>query len=126
MLNPEAPKEIWSRAQRMNADDNLDCFFEGQDHIYEAVLDELRAGGKYGHWMWFIFPQVKGLGNSGTAEKYAITSLEEAKAYLQHPVLGSRLRECTQLVIKVGGSNAMASARVVKKLVRPLRRYAHR
>ena len=82
---------------------HLHRFLEAQDHVYEAVLDELRAGEKRGHWMWYIFPQLKGLGHSGTAQKFAITSLEEATAYLQHPVLGPRLRECTQLVINVDG-----------------------
>jgi uncharacterized protein (DUF1810 family) len=90
----------------MNDDCHLHRFLEAQDHVYEAVLDELRAGEKHGHWMWYIFPQIKGLGHSGTAEKFAITSLEEAKAYLRHPVLGPRLRECTQLVINVGGHSA--------------------
>lgn len=84
----------------------LQRFLEAQDHVYDAVIDELRAGRKSSHWMWFIFPQIKGLGRSGTAQQFAITSLEEAKAYLQHPVLGSRLRECTQLVINVGGRSA--------------------
>jgi uncharacterized protein (DUF1810 family) len=87
-------------------DYNLHRFLEAQDHIYGAVLDELRAGRKSSHWMWFIFPQIAGLGRSGTAQKFAITSLEEAKAYLQHPVLGARLRECTQLVLNVDGRTA--------------------
>jgi uncharacterized protein (DUF1810 family) len=85
---------------------NLQRFLRAQDHVYDAVLDELRAGGKSSHWMWFIFPQITGLGRSGTAQTFAIASLDEAKAYLQHPVLGSRLRECTQLVINVDGRSA--------------------
>ena len=85
---------------------NLQRFLDAQDHVYDAVLGELRAGRKSSHWMWFIFPQVEGLGLSGTAQKFAITSLEEAKAYLQHPVLGPRLRECTQLVLNVDGRSA--------------------
>ena len=85
---------------------NLQRFLDAQDHVYETVLDELRAGRKSSHWMWFIFPQTKGLGHSGTAQMFAITTLEEAKAYLQHPVLGSRLRECTQLVLNVDGYTA--------------------
>jgi uncharacterized protein (DUF1810 family) len=98
--------EIGVWAQPMNDDCHLHRFLEAQDHVYEAVLDELRAGKKHGHWMWYIFPQIRGLGHSGPALKFAITSLEEAKAYLQHPVLGPRLRECSQLVINVEGHNA--------------------
>ena len=90
----------------MNEDYNLQRFVEAQDKVYEAVLDELRVGQKCGHWMWYIFPQVKGLGRSGMAQKFAITSQKEAEAYLEHPVLGSRLRECTQLVINVEGCSA--------------------
>jgi uncharacterized protein (DUF1810 family) len=87
----------------MTDDSQLHRFLEVQDHVYDAVLGELRAGRKSSHWMWYIFPQLKGLGHSGTAQKFAIASLEEAKAYLQHPVLGPRLRECTQHVINVDG-----------------------
>jgi uncharacterized protein (DUF1810 family) len=90
----------------MTDEHNLQRFLEAQDHVYDAVLDELRAGRKSSHWMWFIFPQIAGLGHSGTAQRFAMTSLEEAKAYLQHPVLGSRLRECTQLVLNVEGRSA--------------------
>ncbi len=90
----------------MTDDYNLQRFLEAQDHIYGAVLDELRAGRKSSHWMWYIFPQITGLGRSRMAQTFAITSLEEAKAYLQHPVLGSRLRECTQLVLDVNGRSA--------------------
>lgn len=90
----------------MTDDYNLQRFLDAQSHAYDAVLGELRAGRKSSHWMWFIFPQVKGLGHSGTAQKFAINSLEEAKAYLQHPVLGPRLGECTQLVLDVNGRSA--------------------
>ena len=90
----------------MTDDYNLQRFLDAQDHVYGAVLDELRAGRKSSHWMWFIFPQVTGLGYSGAAQKFAMTSLEEAKAYLQHPVLGQRLRECTQFVLNVDGRSA--------------------
>ena len=85
---------------------NLQRFLDAQDHVYGAVLDELRAGRKSGHWMWFIFPQITGLAHSGTAQKFAMASLDEAKAYLQHPILGPRLRECTQLVLNVEGRSA--------------------
>ena len=74
--------------------------------MYDTVLAELRAGRKSSHWIWFIFPQTAGLGHSGTAQQFTITSLDEAKAYLQHPILGQRLRECTQLVLNVEGRSA--------------------
>jgi uncharacterized protein (DUF1810 family) len=82
---------------------NLQRFIDAQHPIYGQVRDELQAGQKETHWMWFIFPQIKGLGSSPTAQKYAITSIEEARAYLDHPLLGFRLRECTQLVNAVNG-----------------------
>ncbi|NOS79412.1 MAG: DUF1810 domain-containing protein [Nitrospira sp.] len=85
---------------------NLHRFLDAQEGVYHTVLDELRAGRKSSHWIWFIFPQIAGLGRSGTAQKFAIGSLDEAKAYLQHPVLGPRLRECTQLVLNVDGRSA--------------------
>ena len=67
---------------------NLQRFLDAQGHVYDTVLDELRAGEKSSHWMWFIFPQITGLGHSGMAQKFAMTSLEEAEDYLQHPTLG--------------------------------------
>jgi uncharacterized protein (DUF1810 family) len=79
---------------------NLQRFIDAQDGVYEQVRAELHGGQKRGHWMWFIFPQIKGLGQSALATKFAISSRAEAKAYLNHPVLGSRLRECTRLVLK--------------------------
>jgi uncharacterized protein (DUF1810 family) len=80
---------------------NLQRFVEAQDRVYARVVTELRAGRKTSHWMWFVFPQVSGLGSSPMAQQYAIGSLAEATAYLDHPVLGARLRECTQLVLDV-------------------------
>jgi len=80
---------------------NLQRFIEAQAEIYERVVAELYAGMKRSHWMWFIFPQIAGLGSSPTAMRYAIFSLKEAEAYLEHPVLGPRLRECTQLVNEI-------------------------
>ena len=85
---------------------DLHRFIEAQDQVYASVLDELRAGRKRGHWMWYIFPQIEGLGGSAMAQKYAISSQAEAEAYLEHPILGSRLRECTQLVLAVEGRSA--------------------
>jgi uncharacterized protein (DUF1810 family) len=82
---------------------NLQRFLDAQHPIYGQVRDELLAGQKETHWMWFIFPQIKGLGSSATAQKYAIQGIDEAKAYLNHPLLGFRLRECTQLVNAVNG-----------------------
>jgi uncharacterized protein (DUF1810 family) len=85
---------------------NLHRFLDAQERVYDTVLDELRAGRKSSHWIWFIFPQITGLGHSTTALQFAITSLDEARAYLQHPVLGQRLQECTQLVLDVNGLSA--------------------
>jgi uncharacterized protein (DUF1810 family) len=78
---------------------DLERFVEAQAPVYETVLRELRAGRKTTHWTWFIFPQAKGLGRSAMSERYGIGSLDEARAYLAHPVLGPRLRECTELVL---------------------------
>jgi uncharacterized protein (DUF1810 family) len=72
---------------------DLDRFLMAQEDIYDTALEELRAGRKRSHWIWFIFPQLAGLGSSPTAQHYAIKSLEEAKAYLAHPILGGRLHE---------------------------------
>jgi uncharacterized protein (DUF1810 family) len=74
-------------------------FLEAQNAVYPQVLQELRAGQKRTHWMWFVFPQIAGLGRSPTTQHYAIADLDEAQAYLAHPVLGARLRECTQAVL---------------------------
>ncbi|HEY1731739.1 MAG TPA: DUF1810 domain-containing protein [Terriglobales bacterium] len=82
---------------------HLERFVEAQAPVYEEVLAELRAGRKRSHWIWFIFPQIAGLGRSSTAQFYAIQSLHEAETYLQHPVLGRRIRECTRLVNEVEG-----------------------
>ena len=85
---------------------DLKRFVEAQDGVYARVCEELRAGEKRSHWMWFIFPQIRGLGSSPMTEKFAIGSLEEARAYLEHPVLGGRLRECTSIVNGVEGKTA--------------------
>jgi uncharacterized protein (DUF1810 family) len=81
--------------------DELARFVEAQDGVYAGVLEELRRGQKTGHWMWFIFPQVAGLGHSAMSQRYAISSLDEARAYLAHPILGARLRECAQLAATI-------------------------
>ena len=87
----------------MNSTFDLERFVRAQAHIYGQVAQELAAGDKRTHWMWFVFPQLDGLGFSPTARKYAITGLDEARAYLAHPVLGPRLRECTELVLDIDG-----------------------
>ena len=84
----------------------LQRFVEAQDRVYEQVLRELAAGRKTSHWMWFVFPQVAGLGTSPMAARYAIGSRAEATAYAEHAVLGPRLRECTEAVVGVEGRTA--------------------
>src|SRR5579862_9970498 len=92
--------------QANHPDHQLARFVEAQDPVYAEVCAELQAGRKTSHWMWFIFPQVRGLGHSRMAEVFAIASLQEAAAYLAHPLLGPRLRECTRLVNQVDGRTA--------------------
>jgi uncharacterized protein (DUF1810 family) len=87
----------------MNDPYNLQRFVEAQKPVFEQACAELRAGQKRGHWMWFIFPQLRGLGHSEMAARFAISSRDEAEAYLKHSVLGFRLRECTRLVMLVQG-----------------------
>lgn len=91
----------------MSADPfELRRFILAQDPVMESVRSELRAGRKTSHWMWFVFPQVAGLGSSARSVRYAISSREEARAYLDHPVLGPRLIECVGLVLAVEGRSA--------------------
>jgi uncharacterized protein (DUF1810 family) len=89
---------------------DLERFVAAQDAggTYDQALAELRAGRKTSHWMWFIFPQIAGLGRSGMAQRYAIASLDEARAYLAHPVLGPRLRESAAALLDHSGTNAEA------------------
>jgi uncharacterized protein (DUF1810 family) len=82
---------------------DLKRFVEAQAGVYDQVCAELRAGKKRSHWMWFVFPQIRGLGSSPMAVRYAISGRDEARAYLDHPVLGPRLQECTGLVVDVEG-----------------------
>jgi uncharacterized protein (DUF1810 family) len=89
----------------VNDPHNLQRFVDAQNLVYAQVLSELRRGKKASHWMWFVFPQIAGLGHSSVAMKYAISSREETAAYLEHPTLGPRLRECTRLVNLVEGSS---------------------
>jgi uncharacterized protein (DUF1810 family) len=92
------------------ADDpfNLHRFVDAQAPVYERVLAELKNGRKQSHWMWFIFPQIAGLGHSQMAQRYAISSLREAEAYLKHAILGPRLLECTNLLLQVEDKSARA------------------
>ena len=83
---------------------DLARFVAAQGPVYDNVRDELRAGRKRSHWMWFVFPQIAGLGLSAMSRKFAISGLDEARAYLRHPVLGPRLVECTRLVGESGRS----------------------
>ena len=85
---------------------DLERFMAAQEYVYERVLGELRSGLKTGHWIWFIFPQVAGLGHSDTSRYFAIGSLDEARAYLAHPVLGARLRECARIVLETEARTA--------------------
>lgn len=85
---------------------DLKRFVDAQDRVFTQVLLELHKGEKVGHWMWFVFPQIAGLGRSQTARIFAISSRREAEAYLQHPVLGPRLRECSRAVSRVEGRSA--------------------
>jgi uncharacterized protein (DUF1810 family) len=87
-------------------DHDLDRFVEAQERVYANVLDELRQGRKTSHWMWFVFPQLAALGRSEASRYYAIRSLVEARAYLAHPVLGARLRECARLVADATAGSA--------------------
>lgn len=92
-LSPEGPDPF-----------DLRRFVDAQERVYDTVLDELRGGRKRSHWIWFVFPQLRGLGRSTTAERYGIASGDEARAYLAHPVLGPRLIECTRLVTAIDGA----------------------
>ncbi|MGH1592123.1 DUF1810 domain-containing protein [Methylobacterium phyllosphaerae] len=87
---------------------DLERFVAAQDGVYDRALAELKAGAKRSHWMWFVFPQIAGLGASPMAQRYAIGSLGEAEAYAGHPVLGARLRACTAAVNAVAGRSAHA------------------
>jgi uncharacterized protein (DUF1810 family) len=83
--------------------DGIERFVDAQDRVHDQVVAELRRGRKTSHWMWFVFPQLRGLGRSETARFYGLASADEARAYLAHPVLGPRLRECVALVLDVDG-----------------------
>lgn len=87
---------------------HLQRFVDAQERVYAQVLDELDRGTKTSHWMWFVFPQLRALGRSATAQRYGIASLDEAKAYWRHPTLGPRLGQCTALVLAIDGKDIHA------------------
>ena len=95
-----------TQASDSNDPFNLRRFVDAQAGSYAAVLDELRSGRKRAHWMWYIFPQIDGLGYSPTAKHYAIKSKAEAQGYLEHPVLGARLVECANILLDLEGRSA--------------------
>jgi len=84
---------------------NLERFVSAQEPLYAQALAELQRGHKVSHWMWFVFPQIAGLGSSAMAQRYAVSGLEEARAYLAHPILGVRLRECCEALLGVEGKS---------------------
>jgi uncharacterized protein (DUF1810 family) len=98
MANPHAAR----------ADDPYDLkrFLQAQADDYQQALAEIKSGRKRGHWMWYIFPQIDGLGISATSKHYSIKSVEEAKAYLEHPILGPRLLECVEALLAIEGKSA--------------------
>ena len=95
-------------ANETGADDRFDLnrFVQAQEQVYPQALSEIKRGQKRSHWMWFVFPQLDGLGSSSTAKFYAIKSKDEAKAYLNHPLLGRRLVECAEVLLKLQGKSA--------------------
>ena len=92
----------------MTSDSSLERFVEAQEQVYARALDEIRRGAKRTHWMWFIFPQLAGLGRSAMAQRYAIASLEEARVYLAHPLLGARYIACVEALQDLGCSDPVA------------------
>jgi uncharacterized protein (DUF1810 family) len=100
MKSPSISNHAAERGKAMNDPYNLERFVEAQKSDYEIAFHELSTGKKRTHWIWYVFPQIRGLGHSTTAEFYGIGSLDEARAYLGHPLLGDRLAECTHAVIE--------------------------
>ncbi|MDP6546928.1 MAG: DUF1810 domain-containing protein [Phycisphaerae bacterium] len=85
---------------------NLNRFTKAQESVYDRAMAELAGGQKRSHWMWFIFPQIEGLGHSSISRQYAIKSIEEAREYLKHPLLGARLSDCAEAVLGIDGRSA--------------------
>ena len=92
----------------MHADFDLQRFVEAQNPVYDRVLQELQAGRKRSHWMWYVFPQLDGLGRSAMAERYALAGIDEARAYLAHPLLGPRLQACLSALLQHRDKSARA------------------
>jgi uncharacterized protein (DUF1810 family) len=92
--------------QKMVADTDIQRFVLAQETVYLKVVSELQNGKKKSHWMWFIFPQIEGLGFTSTSKYYSIKSIQEAKGYIDHPVLGKRLLECSQIILNIEGKSA--------------------
>ncbi|WP_087501152.1 DUF1810 domain-containing protein [Pseudomonas sp. SID14000] len=90
----------------MRADFDLERFVEAQNRVYDQVMQELQAGRKRSHWMWYVFPQLDGLGHSAMAERYALAGIDEARAYLAHPLLGPRLEACVTALLQHGDKSA--------------------
>lgn len=90
----------------MRADFDLERFVEAQDRVYDQVLQELQAGHKRSHWMWYVFPQLDGLGHSAMAERYGLAGIDEARAYLEHPLLGPRLEACVTALLQHSDKSA--------------------
>lgn len=100
----ELKSRLWSvRSNNASSPEGVECFVAAQEGVWEIVVPELKAGMKRGHWMWYIFPQIAGLGSSSMSRRYAIRDLAEAREYLAHPVLGSRLREAMSMVLSHRG-----------------------
>jgi uncharacterized protein (DUF1810 family) len=105
-FSPEAGMANLSDSRGADDPYELNRFLEAQDDDYEQALREIRNGRKLTHWMWYIFPQIDGLAFSSTSRRFSIKSIEEAKAYLDHPVLGPRLLECAEAAVRVEGRSA--------------------
>ena len=99
----EEPKKIQPKERK---DHSLDRFVDAQERMYDISLAEVKGGKKLSHWIWYIFPQLKGLGESNNSIYYGIDNIEEARAYLNHPILGTRLREITSVFLGLTGKNA--------------------
>ena len=99
----EEPKKMQPKERK---DHSLERFVDAQERMYNMALTEVKSGKKLSHWIWYIFPQLKGLGKSNNSIYYGIDDIEEAKAYLQHPILGARLREITSVFLGLTGKNA--------------------
>ena len=106
---------------------DLDRFVRAQEADYADALAEVRAGRKESHWMWFVFPQLAGLGRSATAQHFALSGIDEARTYLAHPLLGPRLRECAEALVALPGDDAVAVLGAVdaQKLRSSMTLFAH-